>query len=76
MTTHETVLLCSSLQVVGRCISLCWFWVLPPFQRLANLVTPHLQLEACRSMPHHSKFFLGSVGASSNCAWPVPRMAS
>ena len=28
--------------------------------------TPHLPLEACRSMPHHSKVFLGTVGARSS----------
>ena len=67
MTAREMILLCSSLQGVRTCILCVWFWVLPPLQLLEHWVTPppHLRLEACRSMPQHSIFFWGAVGACS-----------
>ena len=63
MTTHEMILLSSSLQGVGRCIALCLVWGFATFFFLENLGTPHLRLEACCSMLRHRKFFLGTVGA-------------
>ena len=63
MTTHEMMLLCSSLQGVGRCIPLCLVWGFATFVAFGNFGYPHLRLEACRSLPQHNKFFLGTVGA-------------
>ena len=36
MTTHEMIMLCSSLPGVGRCIPLCFVLGLPPLQLLEN----------------------------------------
>ena len=67
MTTHEMILLCPSLQGVRRCILLCLmlrfatfaaFWKIgpPPANGLKRTTAYH-------SMPQHSKFFWGTVGA-------------
>ena len=66
MTTHEMILLCSSLQGVGMCILLCLVVGVATFAALGKLGSPHLRLEACRSMSQPGKCFLGTVGASEH----------
>ena len=61
MTTHEMILLCSSLQGVRTCIPLCLVLGFAPFAAFGKLGYP----PTARSMPQHSKFFLGTVGAWS-----------
>ena len=71
MTTHEIILLCSSLQGVGRCIPLCLvlgFATVVPFGDLGTLTYRLKHAAACRSMLQHSKFFWGTVGA---CPQPI-----
>ena len=63
MTTHEMILLRSSLQIVGRCIPLCWVLGFASFVAFGIFEYPHLRLEACRTMLQHSNVFLGTVGA-------------
>ena len=65
MTTHEMILLCSSLQGVGRCILLCLVLGFATFSASAWLPPTYglKHAAACRSMLQHSKFFLGTVGA-------------
>ena len=55
MGTHEMILLPSLLQGVGTCIPLCLVVGFPTFAALENWV-----IEACRTMPQHSKF-LGTL---------------
>ena len=50
MTTHEMILLRSSLLVVGTCILLCLVLRFAPLQLFQNCDTPHLRLESCRSI--------------------------
>ena len=63
MTTHEMLLLLlfHLCRVSGDAFLCVWFWVLPPLQLLESCITPHLQPEACPSIPRHSKFFLGPL---------------
>ena len=57
MATHEVILLCSSLQGVGRCFFLCFLLGFATFVAFGKFGYPHLRLEACCSMPQRSKFY-------------------
>ena len=55
MTTHEMILLCSSLQIVGRCIPMCLVLGFATFSASGKFgYPPHLQLEACRGTANFS----------------------
>ena len=60
MTTHEMILLWSSLQGVRTCLFLCLVMGFATFAAFGKLGYPP---PAARTVPQHSKFFLGAVGA-------------
>ena len=62
MTSHEMILLCSSLQGVKRWIPLC---LVVGFATFVALGSPHLRLDTCRSMPQHA----AACHSTANFSW-------
>ena len=54
MTTHEMILLCSSLPGVGRCIHLCLVLVFATFVPVGKFGYPPPTAAACRSTANFS----------------------
>ena len=69
-TTHEMILLCSSLRVLGHRFLCVWSWVLPPLQPLENWAPPTYGLKHAAACHSTANFSLGPLVPAHSHIFP------